>query len=61
MARIVDGAGINVNSISKYLNELTSYYQALERRRPQALMSCGRYDLQNLYLLSTKPCQAQQS
>ena len=34
MARIADGAGINVNSISKYLDELTSYYQVLERRIP---------------------------
>lgn len=34
MARIADGSGINVNSISKYLDELTSYYQVLERRTP---------------------------
>ncbi len=34
MARIADGAGINVNSISKYLEELTTYYQVLERRIP---------------------------
>jgi len=34
MARIADGAGINVNSISKYLDELTSYYQVVERRIP---------------------------
>ena len=34
MARIADGAGINVNSISKYLDELTSYYKVLERRIP---------------------------
>ncbi len=34
MARIADGAGININSISKYLDELTSYYQVLERRIP---------------------------
>lgn len=34
MARIADGAGINVNSISKYLDELTSYYQVLERKIP---------------------------
>lgn len=34
MARIADGAGINVNSISKYLDELTSYYRVLERRIP---------------------------
>lgn len=34
MARIADSAGINVNSISKYLEELTSYYQVLERRIP---------------------------
>lgn len=34
MARIADSAGINVNSISKYLDELTSYYQVLERRIP---------------------------
>lgn len=34
MARIADSAGINVNSISKYLDELTSYYQVIERRIP---------------------------
>lgn len=34
MARIADSAGINVNSISKYLDELTSYYQVLHRRIP---------------------------
>ena len=34
MARIADGAGINVNSISKYLDELTSYYRVIERRVP---------------------------
>lgn len=34
MARIADGAGINVNSISKYLDELTSYYRVIERRLP---------------------------
>lgn len=34
MARIADGAGINVNSMSKYLDELTSYYQVIERRIP---------------------------
>ena len=34
MARIADGTGINVNSISKYLDELTNYYQVLERRIP---------------------------
>jgi len=34
MARIADSAGININSISKYLDELTSYYQVIERRIP---------------------------
>jgi AAA+ ATPase superfamily predicted ATPase len=34
MARIADRAGINVNSISKYLDELVSYYQVIERRLP---------------------------
>lgn len=34
MARIADNTGINVNSISKYLEELTSYYQVIERRIP---------------------------
>lgn len=34
MARIADCAGINVNSISKYLEELTSFYQVIERRVP---------------------------
>jgi len=34
MARIADRSGINVNSISKYLDELTNYYQITERRLP---------------------------
>ena len=34
MARIADSSGININSISKYLDELTSYYQVIERRIP---------------------------
>ena len=34
MARIADRAGVNVNSISKYLEELVSYYQVIERRVP---------------------------
>lgn len=34
MARVADGTGININSISKYLDELTSYDQVLERRTP---------------------------
>lgn len=34
MARIADGAGINITSISKYLDELTSYYQVIERKIP---------------------------
>lgn len=34
MARIANCTGINVNSISKYLEELTSYYQVIERRIP---------------------------
>jgi uncharacterized protein len=34
MARIADRTGINVNSISKYLDELTNFYQILERRLP---------------------------
>ena len=35
MARIADRAGINVNSISKYLDELVSYDQVIERRLPE--------------------------
>lgn len=34
MARIADGAGINVNSISKYLDELVGYYRVVDRRAP---------------------------
>ena len=34
MVRIADDCGINVNSISKYLDELTSYYGIIERRVP---------------------------
>ena len=49
MARIADGAGINVNSISKYLDELTSYYRVIERRVPvtsfDRKQKTGRYFL----------------
>ncbi len=34
LAHIGDSAGINISSISKYLDELVSYYQVLERRIP---------------------------
>ncbi len=51
MARIADGAGINVNSISKYLDELTTYYQVIERRVPvtehRFEKKIGRYYLQD--------------
>mgnify|MGYP001236430726 CR=1 FL=1 len=47
MARIADSAGISVNSISKYLDELVSYYQVVERRLPVTSsredMKSGRY------------------
>jgi AAA+ ATPase superfamily predicted ATPase len=51
MARIADGAGINVNSISKYLDELTSYYKVLERRTPVTELKhetkTGRYHIKD--------------
>jgi AAA+ ATPase superfamily predicted ATPase len=51
MARIADRAGINVNSISKYLEELVSYYQVIERRLPVtetvAGKKIGRYYLKD--------------
>ena len=34
MARIADSSGIHLSSISKYLDELTSYYRVLEKRTP---------------------------
>jgi len=34
MARIADGCGIKVSSISKYLDELCSLYQVIERKTP---------------------------
>jgi uncharacterized protein len=47
MARIADGAGINVNSISKYLDELVSHYRIVERRvpitAPRGEHKSGRY------------------
>lgn len=51
MARIADCAGINVNSISKYLDELTSHYQVIERRIPvteaRQDQKVGRYHLKD--------------
>lgn len=51
MGRIADGAGININSISKYLDELTSYYQVLERRTPVTELrhesKTGRYHIKD--------------
>lgn len=49
MARIADGAGINVNSISKYLDELVSQYRVVERRvpvtAPRGEHKSGRYHI----------------
>jgi AAA+ ATPase superfamily predicted ATPase len=42
MARIADKTGININSISKYLEELTTYYQVLERRIPVTEHKLGK-------------------
>lgn len=54
MARIADCAGINVNSISKYLEELTSNYQIIERRVPvtetRNEQKIGRYYLKDQLL-----------
>jgi AAA+ ATPase superfamily predicted ATPase len=54
MARIADCAGINVNSISKYLEELTSSYQIIERRVPvtetRNEQKIGRYYLKDQLL-----------
>lgn len=51
MARIADCAGINVNSISKYLDELASHYQVIERRIPvteaRQDQKVGRYYLKD--------------
>lgn len=51
MARIADKSGINVNSISKYLDELVSYYQVIERRLPVTAtrqdQKTGRYYLKD--------------
>ncbi len=51
MARIADSSGINITSISKYLDELTSYYQVLERKTPvtefKHVTKTGRYHLKD--------------
>lgn len=51
MARIADCSGINVNSISKYLDELTTFYQVIERRVPitenRREQKIGRYYLKD--------------
>lgn len=51
MARIADCAGINVNSIGKYLDELASHYQVIERRIPvteiRQEQKVGRYYLKD--------------
>jgi AAA+ ATPase superfamily predicted ATPase len=41
MAQIADKTGINVNSISKYLDEMVSEYGVLERRAPVTVKSGG--------------------
>lgn len=49
MARIADSVGLNIGTLPKYLDELTSYYQAVERRVPvtatRAEQKNGRYHL----------------
>ena len=49
MARIADTVGLNTGTIPKYLEELTSYYQVIERRVPvtatRAEQKNGRYHI----------------
>jgi uncharacterized protein len=49
MARIADTVGLNTSTIPKYLDELTSYYQVIERRVPvtatRAEQKNGRYHI----------------
>lgn len=49
MSQIADKAGIGINSISKYLDEMVTYYEVLERRLPvNALagdLKKGRYHI----------------
>jgi AAA+ ATPase superfamily predicted ATPase len=54
MAQIADKTGINVNSISKYLDEMVSEYGVLERRSPVTARSNdhkgGRYHIADPFL-----------
>ena len=54
MAQIADKTGINVNSVSKYLDELVSEYGVLERRSPATALSDdhkgGRYHISDQLL-----------
>ncbi len=54
MAQIADKTGINVNSVSKYLDELVSEYGVLERRSPATALSSdhkgGRYHIADQFL-----------
>jgi AAA+ ATPase superfamily predicted ATPase len=54
MAQIADKTGINVNSISKYLDELVSEYGVLERRSPVTATTNdhkgGRYHIADQFL-----------
>jgi AAA+ ATPase superfamily predicted ATPase len=54
MARIADNTGININSISKYLDELISYYQVLDRKLPvtehRTHQKTGRYYIKDPFL-----------
>lgn len=49
MARIADTVGLNTGTLPKYLDELTSYYQVIERRVPvtasRAEQKNGRYHI----------------
>ncbi len=49
MARIADTVGLNTSTLPKYLDELTSYYQVIERRVPvtsiRAEQKNGRYHI----------------
>lgn len=49
MSQIADKTGIGVNSISKYLDELVSYYEVLERRSP-ATVSKGDHKNGRYYI-----------
>jgi len=52
MSKIADKSGVNINSIGKYLDELTNYYQLIDREKRSLWVFCdhgGRWFVHGIF------------